>query len=730
MRIQHNITSLNTHRNLNFNNTNASKALEKLSTGYKINRAGDDAAGLAISEKMRAQIRGLTMASKNAQDGISLIQTAEGALNEVHSLLQRLDELAVQAANDTNTLSDREALQKEVAQIIDEVDRIANTTEFNTKKLLDGTYASQTTTTTTQPKEYLYNVTYNYSTSQMTLVPDGYEGELKWVTYEARDESIVGSIGVANTSNAVANKVANELVPNAVDQLFKAFPALKAAQGTDTVELGLRIYSSPDSTVLAYAQAGYSGVAGEKPLSMVLAVNTAKFADAESLDSGEDAGELKATIMHELMHSLMQYNTPDGMSGIGGQRYPMWFIEGISQAAGGGFTANWNEWIRNPFVGMQYDVLDGEEVVRKWSLNDPQMGEYAQGYIATMYLGHLAGGGALGTSPNVNATTIRNGLNRILEELANGSSFNDAIKNTTGLTQANIESMFGPNATASAQTIRYLGYFVDDLGTAVGSDGAGSVVADGGLGATPIQVVNNAQINSAPLYVGKVNLGNGVIDLYDPDQNTPPADWVNPNAGAVTPPQTPDPNQPGQGGGGGTGGADPNQGQGTGGTGQTGGGQGGGNNQGGGTNPTPNPTPNPTQPTTPKGAITFHIGANAGQTVSLNIEAMNSKKLGIDVVDLTSNASASNAITIAQKAINLVSEQRAELGAVQNRLEHSINNLDNTAENLASAESRIRDTDMAKEMMNFTKQNILMQASQAMLVQANTFPQGVLSLLS
>lgn len=114
MRIQHNISALNTHRNLNFSNANANKALEKLSSGYKINRAGDDAAGLAISEKMRGQIRGLNMASKNAQDGISLIQTAEGAMNEVHALLQRGRELAVQAANDTNVKQDREAIQKEI----------------------------------------------------------------------------------------------------------------------------------------------------------------------------------------------------------------------------------------------------------------------------------------------------------------------------------------------------------------------------------------------------------------------------------------------------------------------------------------------------------------------------------------------------------------------------------------------------------------------------------------
>ncbi|OKO96053.1 Flagellin protein FlaA [Geobacillus proteiniphilus] len=138
MRINHNIAALNTYRQLTIGQSAAAKNMEKLSSGLRINRAGDDAAGLAISEKMRGQIRGLEQASRNAQDSISLIQTAEGALNETHSILQRMRELAVQAANDTNTATDRNEIQKEINQLVDEIDRIANTTEFNTQKLLDG----------------------------------------------------------------------------------------------------------------------------------------------------------------------------------------------------------------------------------------------------------------------------------------------------------------------------------------------------------------------------------------------------------------------------------------------------------------------------------------------------------------------------------------------------------------------------------------------------------------
>ncbi|AGA70315.1 flagellin/flagellar hook associated protein [Desulfitobacterium dichloroeliminans LMG P-21439] len=138
MIINHNMSALNTHRQLSANNVSTGKSLEKLSSGLRINRAGDDAAGLAISEKMRGQIRGLDQAARNAQDGISLIQTAEGGLNEVHSILQRMRELAVQSANDTNVGADRTALQNEFSQLTSEIGRIKDNTEFNTQKLLDG----------------------------------------------------------------------------------------------------------------------------------------------------------------------------------------------------------------------------------------------------------------------------------------------------------------------------------------------------------------------------------------------------------------------------------------------------------------------------------------------------------------------------------------------------------------------------------------------------------------
>ncbi len=143
MVVQHNLTAMNSNRQLGMVTGQQAKSSEKLSSGYRINRAADDAAGLTISEKMRSQIRGLNKASSNAQDGISLIQTAEGALNEVHSILQRMNELATQAANDPNTTADRGAIQSEIDQLVSEIDRIQSTTQFNTMNLLDGTFSSK-----------------------------------------------------------------------------------------------------------------------------------------------------------------------------------------------------------------------------------------------------------------------------------------------------------------------------------------------------------------------------------------------------------------------------------------------------------------------------------------------------------------------------------------------------------------------------------------------------------
>lgn len=204
MRINQNIAALNAWRNLNINQHALSKSLERLSSGLRINRAADDAAGLAISEKMRGQVRGLQMAQRNAQDAISLIQTAEGALNETHAILQRMRELAVQAASDTNTNEDREALQKEIDQLVAELTRIAETTEFNTKKLLDGTFEG----------------TFHIGANQ---------GQSISVSIEAMDAVSLGVGGIDVSSQTAADE-AITTINNAIEKVSEQRSALGAVQ--------------------------------------------------------------------------------------------------------------------------------------------------------------------------------------------------------------------------------------------------------------------------------------------------------------------------------------------------------------------------------------------------------------------------------------------------------------------------------------------------------------------
>ena len=198
MIINNNLNAMNAHRNMTFNTSNAGKAMEKLSSGLRINRAGDDAAGLAISEKMRGQIRGLDQATRNSQDGISMIQTAEGALNETHSILQRMRELAVQGANDTNVAQDRDAIQEELTALKSEIDRIGETTEFNKQTLLNGglggTVDQDATTTTVLAVTGVAGASTNGAAAGTYTITSGAAGELT-MTFGTKTQTISNANG-------------------------------------------------------------------------------------------------------------------------------------------------------------------------------------------------------------------------------------------------------------------------------------------------------------------------------------------------------------------------------------------------------------------------------------------------------------------------------------------------------------------------------------------------------
>ncbi|MED4461187.1 flagellin [Metabacillus fastidiosus] len=538
MRINHNIAALNTHRQLNTASSGQAKSMEKLSSGLRINRAGDDAAGLAISEKMRAQVRGLDQASKNAQDGISLIQTAEGALNETHDILQRVRELADQSANGTNTAEDRKAIQDEVTQLKQEIDRIGNTTEFNTQKLLNGNLKSaggasvgQNTTTGTSVGKLAagtitVSATHTLSSSAFsasfvaeTINVDGTDITVNWQNLSTEERNIIKS---GASADATSQQKALDLIVSKINE--------------------------------AIDQSG-SGVAH------VSGYNTA---GVITLTSGSEGTNSKITagsagVLNESLGGV-------GTSTTGTNNY-----NGTTVTAGTSFTADIN--------GVTMDVKLTASITN-------------------------------GTSSMSDAAT------------ALQSAINTAIKSA--------------NTTAGASSVADPG-FISDVRVNVTGDGRFEIISETG----PIKLSDK----SGETAVKDLGLSAAQTDA------------------------------------------------------------------------------------SANGGMTFQIGANKGQTITFGVNDMRSAALGISSVDVSTQAGASNALESLDKAIKSVSSERAKLGAVQNRLEHTINNLNTSSENLTAAESRIRDVDMAKEMMNQTKNSILSQAAQAMLAQANQQPQGVLQLL-
>jgi flagellin len=451
MIINHNIAALNTHRQLGANTAATSKNIEKLSSGLRINRAGDDAAGLAISEKMRGQIRGLDQASRNSQDGISLIQTAEGALNETHSILQRMRELAVQSGNDTNTSDDRKEIQKEVEQLKSEINRISDTTEFNTQKLLNG------------------------------------------------------SLGVTGTSSA------------------KAKVDIASATGLAKGDYAVTIKTEATQATAADGTVDFS--TAKDVSSKELIINGTKI----------DFSGMTSAKTQDIINKINEYSDKTGVK------------------------------------------ASGTTVI---SLAQGQYGSDAKITLGGADSAEFGGAVAAGVDAEINIVN---------------------------------------NTTKASEDVKGLGQSVIFHGAEF--------------------VAKGAATDTATITV----------------------------AG---------------------------------------------------------------------GGATLQIGANKDQSMTIDVNEVSASTLGdkangnmVKGVSLLTQASSNDAIKVLDEAMKQVSGERSKLGAFQNRLEHTINNLGASSENLTAAESRVRDVDMAKEMMNQTKNNILAQAAQAMLAQANQQPQGVLQLL-
>ncbi|HWQ76886.1 MAG TPA: flagellin [Syntrophomonas sp.] len=460
MIINNNIAALNTFNQLSKNDSSMAKSLEKLSSGYQINTAADDAAGLAISQKMQAQINGLNQADDNTQDASSLIQTAEGALNQTNTILQRMRELAVQAANDTLTDDDREYIQTEYSQLMSQIDQISTSTEFNTKKLLNGDSGNKV----------IYSSNPNVASATVTS-----------------DNIVAGSYQIAVTTAAEQATIAGTAISDSI-----------ALSGPTTVVIN----------------------------------NQSITFEATSLDADATAAAFMAAVNNSTL----------------------------------GITATYN-----------------------------------------------AGGNLLTLTNNAyGSSTIT----------VSGSAEALALGLTTGATTDNSDTG------------------VDVEGTIGGAAATGS-------GTTLVSTAGDA-------FGLKVTLTGTA------------AAATNSNYGTVQ---------------------------------------------------------------VTKNALTMQTGANEGQTMTISLNSMGSVDLGINNIDLSSRGSAATAISTLDAAISRVSAENSRLGAYENRLDYTSDNLTISAENLTAADANIRDVDMAKEMMEYTKYSILSQAATSMLAQANQMPQNVLKLL-
>ena len=612
--VTHNLMAMNANRTTGLVRRKNQKTTEKLSSGYRINWSADDAAGLAISEKMRRQIRGLSQASSNAQDGISLVQVADGALHEMHAIVQRGNELAVKAANGTLTDEERLMVDTEIQQLKQALNESAHTTTFNEIKLFPEDGQSPKAAMNNQH----YDIQYQVADKQFVI---------------HREDNGVQALadGDAEPGQVLADKIANELVPNAVAQIFDAFPSLKAAVGTNTINMALDVsYLDGPSNTLAYAQCSFYGT-GE-PFSFLIKVDSADFTDEDAMGTGVNAEMLESTLAHELMHSVMQYTMTDEMTGRAGEEFPDWFVEGTAQLSGGGFTTGWNDrllYITSGLTDADDNSADAE--IADYLDNYTMAGRpYGHGYLASAYLGYLANGGGDVTSAN-----IATGMDEIFADILAGGSFSDVILAKTGMTEAQIANQFATGDADLVEFVRKLSYHT---GT-----GAGSVL-------------------TSDLNVGGTNiLGNtaGAQQfVVDPDK-------VNVDAAS--------------------GGA----------------------------------------------SLVLQVGAEADESnrIEVKLFQVDAGALGLEDTNVKTQSAARDAIDSFKSAIESISKVRSYYGAMQNRLEHTIANLDNVVENTTAAESAIRDADMAKEMVAWTSENVLQQAGQAMLAQANGQPEFILRLL-
>jgi flagellin len=678
MRINNNLMAMNAHRQLGLGNAAGAKSMEKLSSGFRINRAGDDAAGLSISEKMRGQIRGLNQASRNAQDGISLIQTAEGALNETHAILQRMRELAVQSSSDTNVDElDREAIQNEITQLKTEIDRIGNTTEFNTQKLLDG--GRQIKANAIKSGNALSGGSAAAATNATATVTAAGTAPVA-ATWKS---GAITAMGIDQTNTVSFN---GATVTINTDEAAVAANATNATTGTVTVENGANQEAIANALKAAFEEIqGQGGLVGFE-FSVDGSGAAAQLVIRDTLANGDTNNALTITVAGSGDLDLAQKDTAAtagtntaGITGVpasGTIAFSNVAEEGSHITLADKKVAFWDSSATTFANANEAKATLGADFVV--DINGVTAGD---GYaIATAVFSAVGAAGIAGYTLSDNTTgTLTLTANAPgphgLTTLVGKTDITDVAAATGSLTFSDTPAE-GSSIKIGDQKIAFYDSSLANYSTdAEAKKGLSADFAIDVKGLNAEQTVDKLlalQTSLNSKLTNNVNLGknkneDGSVNLVITAQNT------------------------GFGGN--------------------------------------NVKLDISKDATAGFDARFQIGSNQGQNMEIGIGDMRAEALGINDIDLSNRTGAEKAITTINNAINKVSNQRSELGAFQNRLEHTIKNLDNASENLQAAESRIRDVDMAKEMMEFTKNNILQQAATAMLAQANMAPSGVLQLL-
>ena len=631
MRIQHNIAAMNAYRQYSNNTSAVSKNLEKLSSGYKINRAGDDAAGLAISEKMRAQISGLNAAQKNVKDGVNLVKTAEGAMQEVQDMLNRMVTLATQSANGTyDNEVDRANLQKEVDQLNEEINRIADSANFNGIKLLDGSLEGDTTkyTTLTSGKKFLQIADY--------------------------DPTQTGAITPGSTLNNIGNST------------FVHADAQSPSLTKFTLNLsGLEFKGSTADATVSIQLKGVGGNTTAVAMEIGITVGT----------TGLDSSEIAQAVYNKLADSDYQvsvggvsYNVKlDGSS----LTFEMDADKANSITNAESFTGNFTFAADVGATGVT--TASGVNTVAGTTLIEE--GKLASSVKLAGTVTMISGTHADAGNSSLQFENIKDGMGIKLGDETYVLALTDKTKNAKygeGYKVIDLTDLVDPDAvppklldtaigadkkqTLSEVAARITQAAKDNEMWTVGA----TAVNDGKTGATYLQLA----VLEKTTYEGGADLTTvkqiqKQISIFD---NVSVREDVTKGKGKP---------------------------------------------------------------------LTLQIGdtSEAFNQLRVSIGDIHTAALGIDKIYVGSQDGAAAAIDTIKNAINTVSAIRGTLGATQNRLEHTQNNLSVMAENIQDAESNIRDTDVAEEMMAYTKNNILVQSAQAMLAQANQIPQGVLQLL-